>query len=201
MKAVYFVLIILAAIMNGASFVNMFAVIPIGFIVFMNLGNHKLNRYFRVMPIRPRTLLLWDYLYNLAALAFGVVVTIIIVAIFHENAVVGISFTLLVVGTFLLALGLGNIIFNLIAQKYWYLGLLADFVAIIPLYLLFGASTIHGIVRGRVAGVYITSSPIFTDIRRWLAFVAIGMGFYAVSYFVALALYKKKDYQPPIWWH
>ena len=201
LRVLYLALIVFLVVSSQATFHTLFAAMFMGFLVLINPATLQMRKYFRVMPIKLSTILLMEYLHNLVALAFGAGIAVAGVFIFSDNVVVSINFVLFLIGLILTTLGLGGIVGALLRQKYWYLSLLMYVVALAPLYLIFGVDTIHGLVRGRIDGVYITSSPIFTDTASWLAFVALGLAVYVVSYFVATALYKKKDYEKPVaWW-
>lgn len=200
LRVLYTALIVFLIFSSRAAVETLFAAMFMGWLTLMNPGFLQMDKYLRVMPIKARTVVLWEYLYNMAALAFGMAIAVAGVLVFSEDVTVGINFILLLTGVILVAFGGTNLFITSLGRKRWYLAWPMYLIGIVPLYLVFGVSTIHDIIRGRLAGVYVTSSPIFTDTGRWVLFVAIGAAVHVCSYFVAVAVYKKKDYEKPTFW-
>ena len=181
--------------------VALFATLTIGDILLLGF-DARLDKFWRIMPIRQSIIVLSRYLHRLVGLCFGTILAIIVVLINAPGSIVSFNFIAFIFGIFLtqqsllivagfLFLNKGSIFANLV-------GIVLLILPFSKLYLLFEPSAIHGIISNRIAGVPITSGDIFYQTSRWVMFVAISFVIYVISYFVTVLAYRKTDYRP---WH
>jgi len=203
-RLAYLLILIFAIISTGtADFISTIALLPMGFMIFLGLES-RLDRYLRVMPIKSSTIVLAKYIHILASLLVGVVAALVLVLIFHDyDRAVRLHFIMLVTGAFLMCVGVAEI--TLLFHKrnvWWYIWqfVLIWSVPVGMLYIVLGAGTIHDIVRRRMQGVPITSAEVFTNTNTWIVYIAVSVAVFVVSYFAALAAYRKSDYVQLYWW-
>jgi len=200
-----FYLLVMAVLIatSGPSFVALFAVMPMGYIVLMGM-DMRLERYLHVMPIKPWVIVLARYLHSVTACLIGATMAVSAVFIFGGGCVVLLNFTLLAAGGWLTFSGAVLVFTFSGIPKDSVAAVISSFLILVPflqLYLVFGPGTINDIIYGRMLGTPITSAYVFTNSARWFVFVAVSIIIYAGSYFMAVYKYKKSDYQPtPIWW-
>ena len=196
-------LIVYFGISSEVDYLVPLMAVPMGHIVFLGLGT-RMDRYWRVMPIKPSRIMLMRYFLHLFMLLFGVVVAVTGILVFSDEIITKLNFMLLLLGMTLSHQGVMNAFVNNKPND-GFMSLLITLVLLIgsflQLYLVFGFSTINSIITGRMSGIPISDSGIFTETTRWIVFAAVNIIIYIVSYFVAVYLYKRRDYQQAsAWW-
>jgi len=199
-----FIILLVLPFFGEVSFAALFAAVPTGFIVCLGLET-RLDRYFRVMPIKASKIILMRYLLNAAMFLMGTSLAVASVLIFSEDPVVRIHFIMLVFGVFLTVQGISNTMGNNFSSNQVLMVVIACLLYIIPflqMYLVFGFSTVNHIISGRMSGIYITQSDAFADTNKFIVYVAVSIAVYIISYFAALRIYKNTDYrQVKISWY
>ena len=147
------------------------------------------SKYWRIMPIKPGTVVLAQYTITTIGMVFGTAMAFAIVLIF------GRSYFTIYFNSLLFFAGMA-ITMNSVCPNYkWrYIMFLPSVIAVVgQLYLVFGVSVMHGIVFDMVDGMQVKDSEIFIDTTRWLIFLVISVIVYIISYHVSLAVYKKSE--------
>lgn len=184
--------------------ISIFAAMPMGYLLLMGF-EVRLLRFWRIMPLRPRIVVLARYIHYAICLLIGLVFIIATILILDRRNIASYNFTMLVLGFFLSQQGLANAIeyyFNSKRPVLSYTISLVFFAAPVSLiYLIFGAEAVNGIISDRIAGVAVMSQDVFSYPGRFAIFLGISFTIYVASYFFALRAYKKTDFQQlPDWW-
>ena len=145
--------------------------------------------YWRVMPVKPGTVVLAQYIITAISIVFGAVMAFAIVLVFGRN-----DFTVYL-NSFLFLTGM-VITTNSVCPNYkmrYIMFLPSAITVVVQLYIVFGVSAIHSVVFDVIDGIQIRDSTVFTDTTRWLVFLVISIVAYIISYFVSLAIYKRSE--------
>jgi len=192
--------IVINSIINDiVNFFTLFVTMPSGFLLSINT-NTKLDRYFRIMPIRPRTIVLARFIQSFVSLAVGTVLSAIIVLIFSHNLIPDFNFMLLYLGVFMASLAVGNVLSYIVLNKYWYASYGSYLLPIALAYIVFSPATIHDLVRDTAAGTHMMESAVFANSTPFIIFAAISFIAFMCSHAASAALLKKTDHQESINW-
>ena len=153
-------------------------------IVCMMSANTCFSKYFPVMPIKPKTIILAEYLYFLMFMAAGVVLAAICAVIIGEGLIVSINSMLFVLGYMITSIGLLIPLYPKMKNTWIFLFL----VPIIQMYLVLGVTKVHDIFLAAVTATPVAEAKFFGSESgpRWLVFMAVSVAVYVGSYFVTV---------------
>ena len=169
---------------SGTLFYSIAASI-VGFaaVAIMSL-NTSFEKYFSVMPIKVRAVLLAEYLYFLVFMAVGTVFAIICAILAGGGLIVSLNVILFVFGYVLTLFGFLAMLWPII--KTWVILLLP--VPIAQMYLVLGASRVHEIFTAGVSITPVTDTDVFGATPIWLVFIAVSLAIFIGSYFVTVKI-------------
>ena len=181
------VLVIILAV-SGTLFFGITISIAGFTVVCMMSANTCFAKYFAVMPIRPRTIVLAEYVYFLLYMAAGVAMAAVCAIIIGEGFAVSLNIIFFVSGYILTALGFVIPLYPAMKMTWMFL----FFVPIVQMYPVLGVSKVHDIFWAAANGTPVAETDIFgsTTTPRWLVFIAVSLAVYAGSYFVSVKVRK-----------
>ena len=144
------------------------------------------------------------YFLHLFMLLFGVAVAVTGILVFGDEITAKLNIMMLLFGVSLSHQGVMNAFVNNKPND-GFMSLVITLVLLVgsflQLYSVFGVTTINNIITGRMSGIPIIDSGIFAETTRWVVFTAVSVVIYIISYFAAVYMYKRTDYQQAsAWW-
>ena len=149
-------------------------------IVCMMSANTCFAKYFSVMPVKPKIIILAEYLYFLLFMAAGVALAAICAIIIGQGFAVSLNIILFVLGYMLTSIGLLIPLYPMMKATWIFLFL----TPILQMYLVLGISRVHEIFAAALTATPVGEVQALASVPRWLVFIAVSLAVYVGSYIV-----------------
>ena len=146
--------------------------------------NTSFEKYFSVMPIKTWAVLLAEYIYFLAFIVAGTILSIICTIIAGNDFISSLNIILFVLGYALTVFGFLAMLWPII--KTWVIFLLP--LPIAQMYLVLGTSRVHEIFTAGVSAMPVADTDVFGATPIWLVFIAVSLVVFIGSYFVTVKI-------------